>query len=476
MPDAYSYAAKVKHDPAEGFSDSVFYRIVSQPVEYLTHSAILGLHRELIGDHKSIYQLLGEETARDTFLLCFQEQSARIIHFFRKIKTAVSLQAHSSNSLIVALLQGVVIPLFEDAYQDLFLHGEMMELTILALQNYLLCSNPTGPVSKLLERLTQFPEFLEKLISHQVGGIVIQNLIQEPWYGQTVFEGDVVRRWVERLAKLGGDCTFSHEISDEVEKWDAIMALKAAFPPPAPTYFETQRKGFGQGRKARTLSKDDKKSGAGTSSAPTSSLLVSPEAARLLRLMALEMPKTPSAAYNAVAQLELKTAFDLLKTIIGSFPCSACSSRIQNISKKGTYKKVPPGASNSLRWGESSHIDKGDLGAMNPNKEQELKDFGLWRIVLSRQAMKDLSEARKAGNFKAIENKLRELATGNWEKRRALTKKHKYSALPVPIKKAVYDDNGRIIWYVHVTFDEIVGRASQVLLGKWQLQRKSRMK
>lgn len=78
-----------------------------------------------------------------------------------------------------------------------------------------------------------------------------------------------------------------------------------------------------------------------------------------------------------------------------------------------------------------------------------------------------LTLGQTTGNLTAIENKIKELATGTWGRRRALTKPASMNALPVPLAKAVYGGNGRIMWSVHVTYDEGIKSAKQVILGTY---------
>ncbi|KAF8459756.1 hypothetical protein BDZ91DRAFT_799691 [Kalaharituber pfeilii] len=52
----------------------------------------------------------------------------------------------------------------------------------------------------------------------------------------------------------------------------------------------------------------------------------------------------------------------------------------------------------------------------------------------------------------------------DWERRSALTRRHLYGDFKVPLSKAVYGDNGRIVWHTYIAFDNALEKASQVIL------------
>jgi len=72
----------------------------------------------------------------------------------------------------------------------------------------------------------------------------------------------------------------------------------------------------------------------------------------------------------------------------------------------------------------------------------------------------------------SIARKLRELASGYWDLSsltRPLSPKmleEAKEAERIPLWRAVYGENGRILWQVNVAFDEDEGKASQIVTGK----------
>ena len=74
--------------------------------------------------------------------------------------------------------------------------------------------------------------------------------------------------------------------------------------------------------------------------------------------------------------------------------------------------------------------------------------------------------------MESIARKLRQLASGYWDLSsltRPLSQKMLQEAKEserIPLWRAVYGSNGRILWQVNVAFDEDKGKASQIITGK----------
>ena len=455
---------------AHGQISETFYQLVaSKPA--LDYSAFANVLKQLLQDASSISSLMKKETTRAPFILGFQEQAKSIIDFFTKLSPYIKQNPGQNVVLAKALLEGLVIPLFDAEYEDIFAHNEMLELITVALRGYYDGGTYSAPglVTQLISKLTLFPDtnLLERFVAQLDSGELFGAIVKDQKYGGSLFEHGhpILVTWIDRLLRLSSRCEFDHCISTYQAQWEALTSLNSTYPQPtvlSPSTegFQTQKKGGV--RNLRKLTEQDKKSGSSKrASADSERITVPQETAKHFQTLKSTIPKTLSAARNTARQLEIALAFGIFEGIIQSFPCSNCCKSPVN----GEPVVGQPGA----YWNDPNVTDRPDMEECRVDGEQvyrmELKNLGLWRIVLSRQAMKDFSDARKFGHFTAVESKLRELATGNWDQRRSLTKKHINPDFPIPIKKAVYGDNGRIIWHVHLSFDANMDRASQVILG-----------
>ncbi|KAF8460896.1 hypothetical protein BDZ91DRAFT_737945 [Kalaharituber pfeilii] len=447
-----------------------FYRlVVLQPAQ--DYSAFSNAHRLLAQDPSSIYNLLTVETSRDTFILGFQELSKPVVEFYRKLKPFFLRGAEENGSLAKALVEGIVLPLFGEQYQDLFISEEIVDLISVALQSQYYCESPPGLVVQIFSKLTMFPEtkLLERLVANPVGAEIVGDLIKNQKYGRSLFDHrhSILVKWIDRLIKLS-DCGFDHNITEPCEDWKSITILREQYLAAQPSISGQDSQPSFKAVKAnpknmRKLTAGDKKSGAaGKASKETKAIMIPQNLASLFKSFGSPVPRTLAEARNTVQQLELARAFGILEKIIASFPCGVCCKKLANVGHSMTHLGKHEVSFEPMT--AKQEIEECRIENEGQIERQELKGLGCWRIVLSRQAMKDLADSRKAGSFKAVENKLRELASGNWGGRKALTKKHVNPDFPVPIKKAVYDDNGRIVWHVHVAFDQTAGMASQVIL------------
>ena len=458
---------------AHGQTSETFYQlVVSKPA--LGHSAFANILKQLLQDSSSIPGLIKKESTREPFILGFQEQAKSIIDFFTKLSPYIKKNPGQHVVLAKALLEGLLIPLFVEEYQDIFAHDEMLDLITVALRSYYdggTYSTP-GLVAQLVSRLTLFPDtnLLERFVARLDSGELFGAIVKDQKYGSSLFEHchSVLVIWIDRLLRLSSQCEFDHGIAVYRAQWDALSSLGSTYPQltvlsPSTEGFQTQKKGDMKNLKLRKLTEQDKKSGGSKSaSADSERITVPQETVRHFQVLNSPIPKTLSAARNAVQQLELSWAFKIFEGIVQSFPCSNCCKS----PMKGERVAGQPGTYFNDLNATGSGLDMEECRADGEQVyRMELKNLGLWRIVLSRQAMKDFSDTRKSGHFNAVERKLRELATGDWAQRKSLTKKHINPDFPIPIKKVVYGDNGRIIWHVHLSFDAAVDRASQVILG-----------
>lgn len=459
-PIGFNFSAPQKPHP----HSPTFYELVAtQPAP--DYSSFANIHKHLLHDPSSISGILKVETTRESFILGFQEQARSIVAFYERLRPYFTKNPSQNITLAKSLLEGLLLPLFIDKYRDIFFHDEMRQLITVSLQSYYDCGTFSSPglVTQLVLKLTMFPDtrLLERFIAHSESGTLFVTIVKDPKFGTSLFEHGhaTLLTWIERLIQLS-NCGFDHDIAEPVRKWRAISTLKCTYPQttaltPASEGFQVQ-KGLSM-KNLRKLSDDERRFGGfQVPCEDTEQLMVSPSIQTIFKEFGVNTPRTLMAARNTVHRLEMREAFGVFEAVARSFPCSNCC---EAPLKDAMYQNIVEDCKELYPELEESYADGRQL------YRGELKHLGLWRIVLSRQAMKDFSDSRKSGQFAAVENKLRELATGNWDKRKALTKKHTNPEWRIPIKKAVYDDNGRIIWHVYLSFDEMGNSATQVILG-----------
>ncbi|KAF8462269.1 hypothetical protein BDZ91DRAFT_356815 [Kalaharituber pfeilii] len=211
----------------------------------------------------------------------------------------------------------------------------------------------------------------------------------------------------------------------------------------------------------RILSMDDKKSG---NKSEYSSLLpelpLSPEDYRNMDLFNIRRPTGIGAVEGIITRLQETETFYLFQALVKSFPCAPCL-----LDKAAPTVAVP-----------RKHHVATDL----PNSFTSTlfgQKLGPWRICLSEAAFKDVQSTNKEGHLNAIANKLRALASGHWDVsslRKPLSQKMLEEAKEeqrVPLWRAEYASNGRILWQVNVGFDEDVGASCQIITV-WRIGQK----
>ncbi|KAF8426773.1 hypothetical protein EV426DRAFT_448432 [Tirmania nivea] len=184
------------------------------------------------------------------------------------------------------------------------------------------------------------------------------------------------------------------------------------------------------------------------------------------------MPKTTKppgskpVTVTTLQYIELNATVHILSTLCNSMPCRKCFARFRHPSY---------GHSSTTR---TAHSIPGDnmLSVVEKTNHLGLEDelfghgIGLWKIVLSAQALKDLQTSKSQGNFHHVWAKLQELSTGDWI-RKSVARPFKVATGFADFKVRLFiathstnngEDSG-ILWQVDCAYDLRVRSHSQVV-------------
>lgn len=250
--------------------------------------------------------------------------------------------------------------------------SKITRLLVLALHVVLKCPNPN--LRSLGKAVSETEDLLELLTSHKQGSEIMKGWVENQY--SSICEFSVLQAFTHRLLTLCNNCTHDHGTRDLSEKWEKLLKLRELL--------QSLKEDF-----AKTRAENDKnkqKDQKVKFSHPPLTTKVSTEVTTTLASFDIQPRLTSERMVDTILQrLESETTSSILKSIIISFPCRLChetldgtrASKDQYLLKKEDKRLITP--------------------AFNP--EIFGKRFGVWKVLLSSQAVKNVQSASRSGWF-----------------------------------------------------------------------------
>ncbi|CAG8896595.1 unnamed protein product [Penicillium egyptiacum] len=149
----------------------------------------------------------------------------------------------------------------------------------------------------------------------------------------------------------------------------------------------------------------------------------------------------------------------LMHSVIESFPCRICLDRLTTGGLTGTLASL-------------TDVPSGRTTA--PGSAQDIfgKRVGLWKVLLSDVAFKNAKKLIRGGDFGVVEQKLRDLASGEWKGKglsRRVGSKQQKKRMRVPILEVSASATVSILWQVDVGFYDELPWVQQHIVKVWQI-------
>ncbi|KAF8463424.1 hypothetical protein BDZ91DRAFT_305427 [Kalaharituber pfeilii] len=173
----------------------------------------------------------------------------------------------------------------------------------------------------------------------------------------------------------------------------------------------------------------------------------------------------------ALLHTNIQVTASILTKLCSSMPCRLCFTRFSDSPSQASFVPTATYPATHLSAGQQS---ASVIGTDVLDRQDPLigDDLGLWKILLSGQALKDLETSKSKGNFESVWAKLEDLSTGDW------VRKSVARPFPNPLKFKVrlffasYGSNGRILWQVDSAYNPRYHAQSQVVrvwrIGDWK--------
>lgn len=326
-------------DPSHAQYRSVLYRIKTNPLE-----------------------LIFDEQAENQLLLDPENVIQRLEKLLQEFGSSGASQPVADQ-----IVANILIPIVT-ASHDMGPSKTTLVL-ILGLHIVLKCPNPN--LRNLGRAVSETEALLEMLISHKRGSEIMKDWVRNQYH--SICEFSVLRAFTHRLVTLCSNCTRDHGTRDQSEQWQQLLKLRELL--------LNLKEDF-----AKTRAENDKNKEKNQKVKLSHRPLVPEiptEVSTALALFGIQSRPTSERMVDTILQrLESETTSSILKSIITSFPCRLCYETLDGTRARGDH-----------------HVKKDGERLIAPTFNPDIfgKRFGVWKVLLSSQAVKNIQSASRSG-------------------------------------------------------------------------------
>lgn len=326
-------------DPSHAQYRSVLYRIKTNPLE-----------------------LIFDEQAENQLLLDPENVIQRLEKLLQEFGSSGASQPVADQ-----IVANILIPIVT-ASHDMGPSKTTLVL-ILGLHIVLKCPNPN--LRNLGRAVSETEALLEMLISHKRGSEIMKDWVRNQYH--SICEFSVLRAFTHRLVTLCSNCTRDHGTRDQSEQWQQLLKLRELL--------LNLKEDF-----AKTRAENDKNKEKNQKVKLSQRPLVPEiptEVSTALALFGIQSRPTSERMVDTILQrLESETTSSILKSIITSFPCRLCYETLDGTRARGDH-----------------HVKKDGERLIAPTFNPDIfgKRFGVWKVLLSSQAVKNIQSASRSG-------------------------------------------------------------------------------
>ncbi len=332
---------------------------------------------------------LADDSVRDDLLILLTTHSHRLAHFFCRLRVVARQAAKSPTTSKVAvetvrLLVGTLTSLHE-----LLEPTKVLDFLLPALDVCFTVSQ-RPMLRELASVLANSGALFEHLVSDHLGiGIVrewasVQSAI--------ALDAETLNVWTERLVRMVDNCDIDHDVELESQLWYKLQALKSSLQnmehstskSPGKPSSPITRHDLPLLGSMTQLNSEDKKGRLGTHQ-ETNCIIPSlkDDDKCSLKLFDIRVPGSKRSLLGIIKQLEGEKTAAILLAIASKLPCYLCVSSLGSASQSSKGK---------------THNENFQATSM-PQKEVLNKGLGLWKVLLSSQALRSVLHMKSHGQI-----------------------------------------------------------------------------
>ena len=382
----------------------------------------------VINDPRQIRLLIEGDRKEDT-LAQLTTRSSRLASFF--ICLHLRLRSNSGSSTVFRLATETatfLASILPDLHQFLQAENEI-EMLVPALE-VCFASSQLLALRELALALSQCGTLLEHLASNRSGSTIVRQWVHLP--SNLTFDAAIQEVWTGRLVSMVSSCQGSHDVAHSVHQWTTLIDLKRKL----------------QSLEARLLDEEEKRNSLPRDQEfKKTCILVDDDTKKLLETLDLTEPESRRMVQSHLEALRTSKIPAILRSIVTSFPCKRCIAALGSTPRSTTAE---------IR-------DQSNAVTLNLSLDVLGKSVGVWNVLLSRPALKNIQGMGRLGIFDPVRDKLIDLASGSWKCNRAGSANQR-ERLKVPLAKTNCGQSTFILWQVGVGFAGDSGLPQQTLL------------
>ncbi|KAF8544382.1 hypothetical protein BDD12DRAFT_801307 [Trichophaea hybrida] len=418
------------------------FRLVLEKSRSYSRDHLLALHSTISANPSQIGGFLASESARTDFLARFPLYVDNLLQFLdlnAKLTTEYGRRSgsqHISREVIDLLASILSHPEFDLAERD-----TRVKFILAALKHGL--RYQPASLKVVATKLAEKPGLLEYLASSQDGARIIEELFKVHFISALPSISD---SWVPKLVGLIAICTGSpscHGIPSEVRKWreltditNAMQQLCQKVPTlrneNIPPSFQPMR---------RLDPNDEKADRQQTTRGPFKPTLppLPDNIIKALNELQLQPPESLRGIEVLLDRIRSTEMPELVRTILSTFPCRPCNDLSQDPKVLMAKSKERPDEGIEENFTRVAVAENTFLGSK----------IGLWDILLSAEAMKDIQRQTLAGSIDILGARLRRLASGDWRGGK-FSRVIQTKSLDSPLLEAEAGKQLRILWQMDI--------------------------
>ena len=341
---------------------------------------------ESIRNPPQIGALIGD-SIRDDVLILLTTHSHRISQFFHRLRSVARQNPKSPSFSSIAAETVVLLVDVLPYLHQLLEPSKVLDFLIPALD---LCFAPSQrpPLRELATVLASSGELLEHLVSDHLGIEIVRQWAA--MQGTISMDAETLKLWTERLVSMVHNCTIDHHVALETQQWHTLKALKTSLR----NIEDSTAKSSGENYKPATrhdlpalssmtqLNREDKKGRLARHNGTINTIpSLQDDDKRSLKTFDIHVPGSKSSLFEVIKRLEGEKTIAILLSIASRLPCYLCVTSFESQAQ----------TSKSAIQNESVHT------MPVPHAEILDKGIGVWKVLLSPQALRSVLHMGKHG-------------------------------------------------------------------------------
>ncbi|KAJ5519217.1 DNA helicase UvrD-like C-terminal [Penicillium expansum] len=357
------------------------------------------------------------------------------------------------------IFKAMVLPFLHD---NIFSPPQMIQLVGSALP--LITKQQSQFLRDLTKTLLSSQDLFDNLVANEKYTVVLKEWLLSK---RSHLLLTLSRQVGDRLITMCNACSADHGTQAIVESWNIAEKLMESINSLIHTSYEEELKktkveNLPPLESMKVLNRDDKKSTPaeqGPRKDIKEEFKVSSEILQQMNHFGILPPLSARGLTNVAEHLQDEIIPALTRSALDSFPCRICLDRLTTGSLVDTLAS-------------STALPSDRTTA--PSSAQDIfgKRVGLWKVLLSDIAFKNAKKLVRGGDFGGVEQKLRDLASGEWKGKdlsRRVGSKQQKKKMQVPILEVSASATVSILWQVDVGFYDELPWVQQQIVKVWQI-------